>query len=94
MVTVSVTTLREKLKTYLNRVSDSFEVVLVSRSKDESDSVVIMSLKEYNALTETGYLLQSAKNRERLSESIRQHKAGKSLAPAEFNEVVRRKPRR
>jgi antitoxin YefM len=61
------------------------EVVVVSRGTSEDDAVVIMSLKEYNALTETGHLLATAKNRERLRTSIAEMEAGKTIAPKQFN---------
>jgi len=84
MIAIPVTTLREKLKTYLDRVTKSFEVIVVSRSADENDSVVILPLKEYNALMETQHLLSSRKNREHLEESIAQLKRGEVKEPKEF----------
>lgn len=85
MIAIPVTTLRDKLKTYLDRVTKSFEVIVVSRSADENDSVVILPLSEYNALMETNYLLSSAKNRELLEKSIEELKRGEVVAPKEFN---------
>lgn len=84
MIAIPVTSLRQKLKTYLDRVSKSLEVIVVSRGSDEDDAVVIMSLKEYNALTETGHLMATAKNRERLRKSIAEMDAGKTTAPLAF----------
>ncbi len=84
MIAIPVTSLRQKLKTYLDRVSKSLEVIIVSRGSDEDDAVVIMSLKEYNALTETGHLMATAKNRERLRKSIAEMDAGKTTAPLAF----------
>lgn len=85
MITIPASSLRQKLKTYLDRVSRSLEVIVVSRGKDEEDAVVIMSLKEYNALTETNYLMATARNRERLRNAIEEMAAGKTKAPKEFN---------
>lgn len=85
MIAVPISSLRQKLKTYLDRVSKSLEVIVVSRGSNEDDAVVILSLKEYNALTETGYLMATAKNRERLRASIAEMKAGKVAAPEKFH---------
>jgi antitoxin YefM len=85
MIAIPVSSLREKLKSYLDRVSKSLEVIVVSRGSNEDDAVVIMSLKEYNALTETGHLLATATNRERLRKSIAELEAGKAIAPKEFS---------
>lgn len=85
MIAIPASSLRQKLKSYLDRVSRSLEVIVVSRGKDEDDAVVIMSMKEYNALTETNYLMATARNRERLRNSIEEMAAGKTKAPKEFN---------
>lgn len=85
MIAIPVSSLRQKLKTYLDRVSKSLEVIVVSRGTDEDDAVVIMSMKEYNALAEMGHLMATAKNRERLHRSVAEMKAGKVKAPKEFN---------
>ncbi len=46
-------------------------------TRKTNDSVVIMSLEDYNALQETAYLLRSPKNTRRLIESIAQLENGK-----------------
>jgi len=77
MQVLSISQLRSNMKKYLDDVSKSSDVIIVSRAVEE-EAVVILSLKEYNSLNETGHLLSSTTNRQRLHDSIDQLRRGKT----------------
>ena len=67
------TALREKLASYLDRVSDDREVVLVRRRG--ARDVAIIAADELAGIMETAHLLRSPKNAQRLLEALAESKA-------------------
>jgi antitoxin YefM len=70
-IETTYTSLRENLATFLDRVTDDREVVVVKRRRGQPD-VAIIAADELSSLMETAYLLRSPKNAERLAESLRE----------------------
>ena len=75
MEVLNYTDFRKDLKSSLDKVSNDEEIIIVSRSKNKN--VVVISLREYNSLRETMYLLSTEKNRKRLRQSITEMEKGK-----------------
>ncbi len=73
-IETTYTALREKLASYLDRVTDDREVVIVRRRG--ARDVAIVSADELSSLTETAYLLRSPKNAERLLGALLRAKNG------------------
>lgn len=77
MLTTTLSDFRKDIKTYLDKVTQSFETLIINRGKDTG--VVVISLEEYNSLKNTQYELSSRINQQRLDASIEDLKSGKKL---------------
>jgi antitoxin YefM len=77
MQAISMSQLRGNFKKYLDDVSKSEDIIIIPRTSDD-DAVVLMSLKEFNSLNETGHLMSTKVNRERLKQSINQLQKGQT----------------
>jgi len=75
MNAITYTYVRNNLAKTLEKVCDDHDPVIVTRQNQ--NSVVIMSLEDYESLTETAYLLRSPKNAQRLIRSIADLDSGK-----------------
>ncbi len=74
MDAVSYSDLRQNLKSYMDRVYEDHEPLIITRKNDEN--LVLISINEFNSLTETNYLLNSDANAEHLRKSIEQYNIG------------------
>lgn len=75
MRTANYTELRNNLKSYLDGVVNDSEPLLVHRAGNES--VVIISLDEYNSIKETEYIMKSPAMMEVIREGEKEMKEGK-----------------
>ena len=78
MVAITYTHARANLAGTMDRVCNDHEPVIITRNGDQS--VVILSLEDFQALEETAYLLRSPANAKRLFKSIEQLEAGRGQA--------------
>ena len=74
MDTLTYSEARSNLANTMDKVCDDHAPIIITRKN--SQSVVMMSLDDYQALEETAYLLRSPKNAKRLIESISELKSG------------------
>ncbi len=68
MRAITYTNARNNLAGTIKQVCDDHDPIIITRKNNEA--VVLLSLRDYEALNETTYLLQSPKNAKRLMASI------------------------
>lgn len=77
MLTTSVSNFRKDIKSYIDKVINNFETLIINRGKDSG--IVVMSLEEYNSLMATQHELSSKKNEKRLDSAIEKINSNKSF---------------
>jgi antitoxin YefM len=77
MIAANYTEFRTRLKKFLDNVEDNNEMLIIKRGAGKG--TVLISLDEYNSIMETVHLLSSKSNADRLYESIKQMKEGKTV---------------
>jgi antitoxin YefM len=75
MESITYSFARQNLASTMKKVCDDHDPIVITNKRDQS--VVMISLDDYEALQETTYLLRSPKNSKRLLESILQLESGK-----------------
>lgn len=74
MLAVNYTNLRDNMKSYMDKVTDDYETMIVTRKNNKN--VVMMSEEAYNNLMENIYVMGNKENYDWLMESKSQLEAG------------------
>ena len=75
MLAVNYTNFRENLKDYMDKATDDYETMIVTRKNNKN--VVMISEESYNNLMENGYVMGNKSNYDWLMESKEQLESGK-----------------
>ena len=67
MLAVNYTTLRENMKSYMDKVTDDYETMIITRK--DNKNVVMLSEEAYNNLMENAYIMGNKANYDWLMES-------------------------
>ena len=84
MDAIAYSNARKMLAKLMARVCDNHEALIITRKN--ADSVVMMSLEDFNSIQETAYLLRTPANAERLRRSIQQYRDGR-VKPRKLKEA-------
>lgn len=74
MLAVNYTTLRENMKAYMDKVTDDYETMIVTRK--DNKNVVMLSEEAYNNLIENAYIMGNKTNFDWVMESKAQLEKG------------------
>ena len=75
MNVTSISKFRKDTKAYFDQVIDDKDVLLITRS--DGQTVVVMTLDQYNSQVETDYLNSSEANRKHLEKALADARAGR-----------------
>lgn len=74
MMAVNYTTLRDNMKTYMDKVTNDYETMIVTRK--DNRNIVMLSEESYNNLMENVHILGNKGNYDWIMESKRQLEHG------------------
>ena len=77
MDAITYSSARANLANTMDRVCNDHEALIITRNGDQS--VVMLSLEDFQALEETAYLLRNPANAKRLLAAVSQLSAGKGV---------------
>ena len=78
MFAVNYTNLRDNMKTYMDKVTDDYETMIVTRKNNKN--IVMLSEESYNNLIENAYIMGNKANYDWLIESKAQLENGNITA--------------
>lgn len=77
MDAITYSAARANLASTMDRVCNDHEALIITRNGDQS--VVMLSLEDFQAMEETAYLLRNPSNAKRLMSAVAQLAAGKGV---------------
>ena len=78
MLAISYTSLKENMKSYMDRVTDNYETIIVTRKNNKN--IVMLSEETYNNLMENLYVRENKANYDWLMESKAQLENGNYIS--------------
>jgi len=80
MDAITYSAARANLASTMDRVCNDHEALIITRNGQQS--VVMLSLEDFNAMEETAYLLRNPANAKRLMSAVAQLNAGQGIERA------------
>lgn len=75
MNVINYTELRQNLKNYMDNAYQDHEPLIITRK--DNQNMILMSLDDYNSITETQYLLSTESNTNHLLKSLKESRDNK-----------------
>ena len=86
MIAVNYTNLRENIKSYMDKVSDDYETMIITRKNNKN--IVMLSEEAYNNLIENAYIMGNKANYDWLMESKAQLERGEIVTGSLIEDVL------
>lgn len=77
MKAITYSAARRELAMTMKNVCEDHDPVIITRKN--SQSVIMISLEDYEAMQETAYLMQSPENSRRLTDAIKELESGQGM---------------
>lgn len=78
MEAIAYSNFRANLKSYMKKVNDDSDVIIVT-NKNPEENIVVLSKNDYDNLIENNYILNNQYLMEKIQRADKQFKAGKGI---------------